>query len=504
MAQHVADPEESLTYAELDARSRQFAGVLSSRGVGYGDHVTVIAENDSRYLEIAWGALLVGAYLTTVSTHSTVDDAAYIVDNSGSSVVVASHRMAEVVGGLPERLDSCKSWLMFGGVVDGFGCYEDALAVSDGFVVDSDTRLGDYMFYSSGTTGRPKGILRPLAGRTVDDGTNFDGFLSRKLGVGRDSVYLSPAPLYHSAPLASVVAATSLGATVVVMRKFDAELSLRLIERYSVTHSQWVPTMFVRLLRLSPEIRGKFDLTSHSMAVHSAAPCPVHVKKDMMDWWGPIIHEYYNGTENVGATYVGPTDWLAHPGTVGRPLGFRVHVCDDDGRELPRGQTGRIFVERDSATFAYHGDAEKTRNSRHPSHDNWMTLDDVGFVDADGFLFLTDRASFMIITGGVNVYPREIEDCLLRHPAVGDVGVFGVDDEEMGERVIALVEPVDGFAPSRELHDELRDFAYSELAGPKRPRTIEFVERLPRTESGKLSKKDLRADYKARNQLSQI
>jgi fatty-acyl-CoA synthase len=491
----VTAPDEILTYQQLTERSSRLVTLFSSYGLQRGDHIAVYLENHARYLEIAWGALLSGLYLTPISTFVTLDEATYIVENSRSKVFISSQRGSNLAEALPEQVTGCEHWLMIDGVSAGFESYESALNSAAPASTTGDEPLGDYMFYSSGTTGRPKGILRPLTHRTARDGTLFDSFLSKVLTIGHDSVYLSPAPLYHSAPMASVVSVTSLGGTVVMMRKFDALESLEAIERYGVTHSQWVPTMFVRLLRLSEDERQRHDLSTHRVAVHSAAPCPRHVKEQMMAWWGPILHEYYNGTENAGATYVGPDDWLAHPGTVGRPLGFTLHVCDDEGNELGPGQDGRIYVERPAASFEYHGDPAKTRSSRHPRHDNWMTLDDVGYLDSDGYLYLTDRASFMIISGGVNVYPREVEDCILRHDAVADVAVIGLPDDDMGETVTALVELVEGIQDRDTIMSELQTLTYDHLAGPKRPRRFEFVEALPRMPNGKLAKGQLRRDY---------
>jgi len=281
----------------------------------------------------------------------------------------------------------------------------------------------------------------------------------------------------------------------VVMERFDAVESLRLIERYRVTKSQWVPTMFTRMLKLDPSEREGFDLSSHQAAIHAAAPCPVEVKRQMIDWWGPIILEYYAGTEFNGFTFVNSEDWLTHPGTVGRPLVGTLHICDDEGVELPTGEPGVIYFERDVPAFEYHNDPDKTRSSQHPDHPLWTALGDVGYVDGDGFLYLTDRKSFMIISGGVNIYPQEIEDCLVMHPKVADVAVFGVPDDEMGEAVKAVVQPADGVTPGEELERELLDYARQHIAHYKVPRSVDFLDELPRLPTGKLYKRILRDRY---------
>jgi fatty-acyl-CoA synthase len=279
------------------------------------------------------------------------------------------------------------------------------------------------------------------------------------------------------------------------MESFDAERALELIERYGVTHSQWVPTMFTRMLRLPDEVRARHDLSSMGFAVHTSAPCPRTTKQAMLDWWGPIIHEYYGGTEANGLTYVGPEDWLSHPGTVGKPVLGSVHICDDAGRELPAGQEGMVYFELPALPFHYHHAPEKTRDVVHPNHPTWSRLGDVGRLDDDGFLYLTDRATFMIVSGGSNIYPQEIEDCLVMHPKVADVAVFGVPDDDMGEAVKAVVEPINGLTGSPELEAELIEYSRAHISHYKCPRTIDFMDELPRLPTGKLYKRVLRHPY---------
>ncbi len=350
------------------------------------------------------------------------------------------------------------------------------------------------MLYSSGTTGRPKGVQRKL--RDVHPGQDalFDDMIET-YGFGPDTIYLSPAPLYHAAPLAFSMVVQRCGGTVLMMPRFDAAEALALIERYRATHGQFVPTMFVRMLKLDAAERTA-DLSSLRRAIHAAAPCPVEVKRAMIDWWGPIIDEYYGGTESNGRTVISCAEWLERPGSVGRARVGIIHICDEDGVELPAGEDGLVYFERDVMPFAYHKDPERTRAAQHPVHPNWSALGDIGHVDEAGYLFLTDRKAFMIISGGVNIYPREIEDVLIGHPKVRDVAVFGMPDAEMGERVIAVIEPA--AEPDAALAAELSAYAAQHLARYKLPKTIDFTPALPRLPTGKLYKKALRDEYLAR------
>lgn len=353
------------------------------------------------------------------------------------------------------------------------------------------------MLYSSGTTGRPKGIKPALPDRQVGDapGDTFTAVFGPLYGFDTDTVYLSPAPLYHAAPLRFGGVVHALGGTLVVMERFDAERALAAIERYRVTHSQWVPTMFVRMLKLDESVRTRYDLSSLKVAIHAAAPCPVDVKQAMIDWWGPVLYEYYASTEANGATFIDSEQWLRKPGSVG-PAGMgTVRVCGDDGAELPTGEIGTIYFEREELPFAYHNDPDKTTQAIHPGHPTWTTTGDIGYIDADGFLFLTDRKAFMIISGGVNIYPQEIEDALALHPKVLDVGVIGIPDEEMGESVQAVVQPGPGVETGPELAAELREYLRARIAHYKVPRSFDFADELPRTPTGKLVKGKLRAQY---------
>jgi fatty-acyl-CoA synthase len=485
---------ETVSYAQLNDRSNQLAQLLYERGLRRGDHIAVFLQNHPRYLEVVWAALRSGLFLTTVNRYLTADDAGYIINDCDAKAVVTSAALMEVALDIRAKAPSDAVWLMIDGVVDGVESYEAATA---GHPTESLAHepLGDFFLYSSGTTGRPKGIARQLSDKTVTSGPGVCRVVGNLFSMNEDCVYLSTAPLYHSAPLGFCVSTQGLGGTVVMMESFDPEEALRLIERHRVTHSQWVPTMFSRMLKLPEGVRSRYDLGSLRLAIHSAAPCPRPVKEQMFEWFGPIIHEYYGGTELNGMTYASPEDWLAHPGTVGRPVFGTLHICDEDARELPIGETGLVYFELPVKPFEYHKDPVQTNSVQHPDHDNWTRLGDVGRVDQDGFLYLTDRSTFMIISGGVNIYPQEIEDCLISHPKVADVAVFGVPDTDMGEAVKAVVELCGGVEADASLEAELIAFARNHLSHYKCPRSIDFEESLPRLPTGKLYKRTLREKY---------
>ena len=499
-AQIMAATGEVTTYGELDDGVNRLARLLHERGLREGDHVSILAENHPRYFEVYWAAMTSGLYFTTINRYLSPEEAAYLVNDSGSTVLITTNAMANTAAQMLDLIPDCRHRLMLDGAVEGFESYEEAV---EAMPSEPLSRLpkGEVMLYSSGTTGRPKGILRPLTGVEVHDASlSGIGTLEHHLlGMGEDSVYLTPAPLYHSAPLMFSAGVHELGGTLVVMDRFDPERFLAYVEQYSVTDTQLVPTMFIRMLKLPEEARNRYDLSSLKMAVHAAAPCPVAVKEQMIEWWGPIIQEYYAATEANGLCFIGADDWLEHRGSVGKALMGTLHICDDDGQEVPSGQAGIVYFEQETATFVYHGDSEKTKDSRHPEHDAWTTVGDVGYVDEEGYLYLTDRATFMIISGGVNIYPQEIEACFALHPKVADVAVFGLPDEEMGEYVHAVVQLEDGVEGTDELAEELRSYARQNLAGFKVPRVVDFREDFPRLPTGKLYKKPLREEYLARS-----
>ena len=489
----MAGTDEIVTHGELDERSTRLARVWHNAGLRPGDGVALFMENQPRYLEVIWAALRSGLRVTPVNRYLTAKEAAYIINDCEAQAIVTSSGLALVATELGSMIPNCKVRLSTDGHVHGYDSYEDALDAVSADPLEEEP-LGQLMFYSSGTTGRPKGIVRPHTNKPVKEGTPLSG-IGALFGINNESVYLSPAPMYHAAPLAFCVGATSVGAAVVVVPRFDPLAALSALERHRCTHSQWVPTMFSRMLKLPEEDRTRFDLSAHKVAIHAAAPCPQSVKEAMFEWWGPILHEYYAGSELNGLTYASPQDWLAHPGTVGRAIVGVVHICDEEGNELPPGQPGIIYFENESASFEYHKDQDQTKSSRHPSHPTWSSLGDVGYLDEEGFLYLTDRATFMIISGGVNVYPREIEDVLVQHPLVDDVAVIGVPNPDMGEEVKAIVQLVPGTNGTPDVAEEMIAFARERLAHYKCPKSIDFDPQLPRLPTGKLYKKQLRDRY---------
>jgi long-chain acyl-CoA synthetase len=478
------------SYRDLNERSNRLAHLLRDAGLRNGDHVALMMENGSEFLEVAWAAQRSGLYYTALNSHLRRSEAQHILDDCGATALFISEGVAQIAQELDlERIGLC---VVAGGKAKGFLPYHDALA-SWPVTPIGDEAEGREMLYSSGTTGEPKGVRKVLSAAPMGDPTATPVMLAgniARVGIDGDSVYLSPAPLYHSAPLVYSMAMHRLGATCVVMESFEAARCLDAIERYRVTHAQFVPTMFTRMLRLNDEERNSYDLSSLRWVVHAAAPCPVPVKQQMLGWWGMIIHEYYAGTEDIGSTAIGPEEWVAHPGSVGRPLN-PVHIVGDDFEvDLPVGEIGTVYFAG-GREFEYHNDPDKTAHMTNQK--GWRTLGDVGYLDADGYLYLTDRASDMVISGGVNIYPREAEQVLATHPQVVDVAVFGIPDEEMGESLLAVVQmqPGDESVATPDLLAWCRD----RLAGYKCPRAVEFITEMPRDPSGKLFKRLLRDPY---------
>jgi acyl-CoA synthetase (AMP-forming)/AMP-acid ligase II len=484
--------DEVVTYAELDARSNQCAQLLRSRNHGVGSSIAILLPNDPHYFEICWAAQRAGLYYTPISTHLTAGEIEYIARDCGAEALIASHALGEVSEELAGRLPSLRTRFMVGGTTPGFESYEDAVRPLPETPIP-DEREGQDMLYSSGTTGHPKGIRLPLPERAVGESDYVAlGLMEGFWKITPEDVYLSPAPLYHAAPLRCSMAMMRIGASVVVMERFDAEEALALIERHRVTVSQWVPTMFVRMLKLPDATRSRHDLSSHRLAVHAAAPCPISVKRQMIDWWGPILFEYYSATEAIGATEIDSEDWLAHPGSVGRANIGTPHIVDDEGKELPPGEIGMVYFDG-GHRFTYHNDPEKTASSY--DERGWATVGDMGYLDEEGYLYLTDRKANMIISGGVNIYPQEAENVLISHPKVADVAVFGVPSEAFGEEVKAVVELVSFAEAGPDLAQELIVFCREHLSKLKCPRSIDFEESLPRAENGKLYKRRLKERY---------
>lgn len=505
----MAGSGDELTYRELFEGSNRLSRLLLDTGLDVGDHYAILAENHLRYFELTWAGLNCGLYVTTVNSHLTAAEAAYLVNDSGAKIVITTAAMSEVAEAIVPLTPAVTRRLMLDGTSENHESFDIATA---NFSPDAlrDATRGNVMLYSSGTTGQPKGIRFPLPGHPATEGDAALLAQSKALlDLSSSTVYLSPAPLYHAAPLRVSSLLHCVGGTVVVMEKFEPELALAAIERYRVTSSQWVPTMFVRLLKLDSEVRSRYDLSSLQIAVHAAAPCPPEVKRRMIAWWGPIVTEYYSGTENFGTTLLSSAEWLDHPGSVGRPYGSVIHICDEWGVEvtervdplagqavtIPENAIGSVYFDTPSVEFAYHNSAEKTAAVTHPDHNTWRTLGDIGYLDADGYLYLTDRRDFTIIAGGVNIYPREIEDVLIGHDEVVDVAVFGIPDPDLGEQVKAVVQPKEWTLVDTGLSERLLSYCDDRLARFKVPRTIDFTRELPRLDNGKLYKKKLRDEY---------
>ena len=491
----MATSGEVQTYAELDAAANRLSQLFRAAGFQPGDHVAICMENHARYMEIVWGCHYAGLVYTACSSRLTSGELSYIVSDCGARAFITSRYKADQAAEILPEIGAVEIKLMLDGAIEGYESYEAAVAEQPAEPLP-ERIAGTDMLYSSGTTGRPKGVKRPFPNTPLDqDAGPILGLMQLLFGGSTETVYVSPAPLYHAAPLRFCMSIHSLGGTLIVMEHFDPEQYLALIERYHATHSQVVPTMFVRLLKLDEVTRAKYDTSSLTCVIHAAAPCPKQVKKAMIEWWGPVLHEYYAGTEGNGFVYCNSEMWLAHEGTVGTPIACTVHICDDEFEEVPVGESGTVFFEG-GGSFEYHNDPEKTKGSRHPK--GWSTLGDVGYLDADNFLYLTDRKAYMIISGGVNIYPQEAENALVTHPKVVDIAVFGVPNDDFGEEVKAVVQPVimpADAAEAKELERELIAFCRTQLADVKCPRSIDFREELPRHPTGKLYKRLLKDEY---------
>ena len=490
----MATSGEAVTYAELEARNNRLAHLFRRRGMKRRDHYAVFMENNSRYLEACGAGERAGLYFTCINSYLTSDELAYILTNSESRILITSMtKLAIAREALPQcpKVELCI-------VVDGPTESERIVGLQEATAglpatPISDESIGTAMLYSSGTTGRPKGILRPLPEQPPSQQMPLFDFLQKLWCYREGMIYLSPAPLYHSAPQAAVNLTIRMGGTVIIMESFDPERYLQLVEKWRITHSQLVPTMFSRMLKLPQEVRQRYDLSSLEIAIHAAAPCPALVKDDVINWWGPIIHEYYGATEGLGFTACNSAEWLAHRGTVGKVLLGELHILDENLLPCPVGTPGTVWFKT-ASPFEYFNDPNKTREARSPDG-SMSTVGDVGYVDSDGYLYLTDRATFMIISGGVNIYPQECENLLITHPKIADAAVFGVPNPDLGEEVKAVVQPMPGIEPGPDLAEELISFCSAKLSRQKVPRSVDFEAELPRLPTGKLYKRLLRDRY---------
>jgi len=490
----MAQTGETVTYGELEARSNRLAHLLRARGLQRLDHYAIFMENNVRYIESCAAGARAGIYYTCVNSFLTPEELAYILNNSQSRILITSAAKRDVAMAALEDCPRIELCLVADQRGDGGRVLNlDEATAAFPAVPIADESLGTAMLYSSGTTGRPKGILRPLPDQPPAQELPLFDFLTKLWRYRDGMIYLSPAPLYHSAPQAAVSLTIRQGGTAVIMERFDPERYLELVQTYRVTHSQLVPTMFSRMLKLPEAVRNRYDLSSLEIAIHAAAPCPMQVKEQMIGWWGPIIHEYYGATEGLGFTACDSTEWLAHRGTVGKVLLGELHVLGDDMTPCPTGTPGMLWFKT-ASPFEYFNDPEKTRQAR-SSDGSMSTVGDVGYLDDDGYLYLTDRATFMIISGGVNIYPQECENLLITHPKVADAAVFGVPNEDLGEEVKAAVQLMPGVAPGAEIGKELMAFCAQHLARQKCPHSIDFEAELPRLPTGKLYKKVLRDRY---------
>ena len=486
------------TYGELEERSRRLVHVFRSWGLEPGDCVAALLGNDDSFFDVFWACHRTGLYLTPVNWHLQRDELRYILENCDAKAFLAHFHFAEIAHASALGIAGLEVSASIGGEIPGFRALEEELSRAPADEPVGEELEGSVMLYSSGTTGRPKGVRRPLrrvpAGdpATVITAVGLTGLFGMKEG----DVYLSPAPLYHAAPLVFASTQHRIGATAIVMRRFDPELALRIIADQKVTTSQWVPTHFKRLLSLPEAIRSRYDVSTLRVAVHAAAPCPIPVKEAMIEWWGDAVMEYYAGTEG-GGTLIRADEWLAHKGSVGRHwTGGKIHILDEENCDIEEpGREGGIFFEAPpdpTARFNYYKDETKTAETY---RGDLFTIGDIGMLDADGYLYLTDRQSNMIISGGVNIYPQETESHLITHSKVYDVAVIGVPNDDLGEEVKAVVVPAPGADPTPALANDLIEYCRAHIAHYKCPRSIDFVTALPRTETGKMQKRKLRDRY---------
>ncbi|CAN5257157.1 fatty-acid--CoA ligase FadD4 [soil metagenome] len=484
----------TVSFGELEARANQLAHLFRQAGLVEGDAVAILMENNSHMHAVMWAARRAGLYYVPINSHLAPAEAAYIIDNSNAKAIVGSAALRKTLADLGDHLPAGLPGLLLiaDGELDGWLSYPECVADQPVTPIDDEIE-GDLLQYSSGTTGRPKGIKRALPHVPPADSPGLMAALV-SFWMHPDAVYLSPAPLYHTAPSVWSMQTQAGGITTVVLEKFDAEGALDAIQKHGVTHGQFVPVMFTRMLKLPEQVRLSYDVSSLQRVMHAAAPCPVEIKQQMIDWWGPIVDEYYASSEAHGSTLISAEDWLTHPGSVGRPLAGALHIVGEDGNEVPAGEAGEIYFEG-GFDFEYLNDPDKTAKSRDPR--GWKTVGDIGYVDDEGFLYLTDRRHHMIISGGVNIYPQEAENLLVTHPKVMDAAVFGIPDDEMGQSVKGVVQTVDPDDATPEFGAELITWLRERLTHYKCPRSISFESELPRTDTGKLYKQSLVQKYSA-------
>jgi len=489
----MADTGQATDYRQLVDQSNRLAHLFADAGLREGDTVAFLVENGCAYPELMWAAKNSGIRYVCISTHLGPDDAAYIVRDSEARLLVASHGLSDLARRTTALLDSVPLLYMVGGSEAPFLDLDAIAQNCSAQPLEGAQRRGPSMLYSSGTTGRPKGVRTSIPDAAPQEPPQRFAMLQKQYGLGPDTVFLNPGPFYHAGPNRFMMSVLRAGGTVVGLRRFSPEAALRAIEEHRVTHGFFVPTMFSRMLALPEEIRNSVDTSSLRHAIHAAAPCPVDVKRAMIDWWGPIVDELYAGTEAFGHTFITSAEWLDHVGSVGRPAeGCRLKIVDEEGRVLPQGQAGRIMMTN-GLKISYHGDAAKSAALY--DAEGYASLGDIGYVDEEGYLFLTDRESHMIIVGGVNVYPQEIESTLLSHPAVEDAAVIGVPDADLGERIKAVIQLSADVSGHNDMESQIMDYCRARLSLYKCPHSVDFVESLPRSPMGKLLKRELRERY---------
>jgi len=487
----IVESGETVSYGELSDRADQYANFFRQRGLKAGDSMAFTLENCPEFFAICFGALRAGLYYTAISTYLTPVESQYIVEDCGAGLYICSAQFSNRAEELGKILSDKVGLFALGGAIARYVPLEDEVLTMPTEAISDETK-GQDLLYSSGTTGQPKGVKIELSGESPEAMAETFEAVVQLYGFNADSVYLSPGPLYHAAPLRFNLAILWCGGTSIILRRFEPVAALAAIEKYRCTHSQWVPTMFIRMLKLPEAARQEHDVSSMRVAIHAAAPCPIPVKELMIEWWGPVIYEYYAGTEGSGFCAVASKDWLEHKGTVGRPLFGAVHIVDEDSNEMRAGQIGTIYFSG-GTDFEYLNDPGKTLTAYNEK--GWSTLGDIGFLDDEGYLYLTDRRSYMIISGGVNIYPQESEDVLVMHPRVADAAVFGIPDEEMGEQVKAVIQLIDHADEGPDMAAELIAYCRDHLSSIKCPKSIDFIEALPRHATGKLYKRLLRDQY---------